>query len=68
MNKKLVRTRKTFRLIAAYSRLPSEGRTALDRLVGYLGAIEGGTRNYHKTKKKASITAVVPKAEVLGKP
>jgi hypothetical protein len=42
VNKKQVLTRKTFRLIAAYSRLPREGKTALDRLVGYLAAMDKG--------------------------
>jgi hypothetical protein len=53
MNKKPPLTGKTFRLIAAYSRLPSKGRTALDRLVEYLAVID---------------KAAFPKARILEKP
>jgi hypothetical protein len=51
MNKKPVPGRKTFRLIAAYSRLPREGRTFLDRLVEYLAAIDGERGIAAKLKK-----------------
>jgi hypothetical protein len=53
MNKKLVLTRKTFRLVMAYNRLPHEGRTILDQLVRYLAAID---------------KVAFPKTEILGKP
>ncbi|MDR2661372.1 MAG: hypothetical protein LBC31_00075 [Treponema sp.] len=64
MNKKAVLTRKTFRLIAAYSRLPHEGRAILDQLVGYLAE---GMWNCHKTKKK-TVTAAAPKVQFLEQP
>jgi hypothetical protein len=52
MSKKPVLARKTFRLIAAYGRLPREGRTLLDRMVRYLAALD---------------RTVFPKTEVPGK-
>jgi hypothetical protein len=52
MSKKPVLTRKTFRLIAAYSRLPREGRTVLDRLVEYLAAIDRECEITAKPKRK----------------
>ncbi|MDR2181617.1 MAG: hypothetical protein LBN92_02945 [Treponema sp.] len=53
MNQKPALTRKIFRLIAAYGRLPREGRAALDRTVGYLAALD---------------KAAFSKTGVLGKP
>jgi hypothetical protein len=58
MNKKPL-TGKTFRLIAAYSRLPREGRTVLDQLLGYLAAID---------KAAGQTRLVSPKIGVLEKP
>jgi hypothetical protein len=65
MSKKLVLPRKTFRLIAAYSRLPREGRIVLDRLMGYLAVIDGKRGITVKPKKKTNITAGIPQVQFL---